>query len=163
MLREDAASLVAPHGSNPRAAPELASPQQKAPVKQPQLACLVAEPQRPSRVERRGADAKAPYARSRRGVGDLLRQRLGHALALAHDEQPVVRRRVDGAVELRAVRVDAGARRDVEHQLFQALEVRSERGEVLGVHVAESDDRELQLLLDSLVYADDARGASALL
>ena len=59
---------------------------------------------------------------------DLARQRLVDDLALAHDQHPVARRRVDGAIQLRAMLGERHARRDVEHELLELREVRRERG-----------------------------------
>ena len=62
---------------------------------------------------------------------DLRGKRFVDGLALANDEQPVVRRGVDSAIELGAMLRQRLARRDVEHELLDLREMRRERGEVL--------------------------------
>ncbi len=77
-----------------------------------------------------------------RGLGDLLRQRSIDFLPLADDEEPVVRRRVDRAMELGAVFRDRIARRHVEGEDLHRHEVRAQRHHVLRVDVAEGNDGE---------------------
>src|SRR4051812_23784709 len=69
-------------------------------MKEPQLAVVRSDAQRLARVIRRRANAKSPRLRPRHRLGDLFRERLVDRLALANDEDPVIARGIDGAIEL---------------------------------------------------------------
>jgi len=127
---------------------ELAAAQEVAAMKEPQLARSVGieriDEQRLACVDRRRANPKAARFRRAHRIGDLFRQRVVDLLALAHDENPVVARRIHGAIQLRVMLRQIVARRDVENELLELREVRRECGEIFRMDVAEGDDRELQ-------------------
>src|SRR5947208_2748561 len=75
-----------------------------------------------------------------------------------HDALPIFGRGVDGAIQFGAMFRQRIIERDVENELFEMLQMRRQRSQLLGMHMAECDDAEAQgLLLDLLVNADDAR------
>src|SRR5216684_7433176 len=111
-------------------------------VKQPQLAVIHADPQRLAGVHRHGTDPESPGDLGAHGLGDLAGDGLIHNLTLAHDEKPVVRGRIDGAVQFRSMLRQGIVKGNVENELFEMLEVRRERGQLFGMNMAERNHTE---------------------
>ena len=112
-------------------------------MKQPDLAGITAEAKRLSGVERKDAQPKSPcICRVDRG-GDFACQSGIDEFALAKNQNPVVRRGIDRAIQLCARIAQDHSRREIGNHLFEAREMRRERLDGFGVDVSERDDAQL--------------------
>src|SRR5207244_12582627 len=114
------------------------------PLNEPQIPRRAPDAQRLAGIQRLAADAEAPRRGAAHRIGDLGREDGVDGLALTDDDHPVVRRGVDGAIELRAMRRQVVARRYIELQDLDTLEFFQQRRHRLGGKVPDSKKTELQ-------------------
>src|SRR5579859_1939714 len=111
-------------------------------MKQPQLAGIAAEPERLAGVQRRHSNPKSPRVGGFHRRSDLPCEAGVDELALAQNQNPIVRGGIDRPIQLRARVAKLHARREIGHHLFEMREMRCERLDRFRLNVAEGDDRE---------------------